>query len=81
MSRTIVDSPTKTGLGSRVISKACFLGTATVILSPCRRSWWRSWFREEPEIDGEAQCFTMVKALDADLPKDLRGLGKSPTFD
>ena len=53
----------------------------TVILSSSNRSWWRSWFREELEILGEARCFPMVESLDADLVKDLRGLGKPPTFD
>ena len=36
---------------------------------------------EEPEIRGEARCFPMVEPVDADLLKDLRGLGKPPTFD
>ena len=36
---------------------------------------------EEPEIRGEARCSPMVEQVDADLLKDLRGLGKPPTFD
>ena len=30
---------------------------------------------------GEARCLPMVEQMDADLLKDLRGLGKPPTFD
>ena len=36
---------------------------------------------EEPEIRGEARCFPMVEPVDADLLKDLGGMGKPPTFD
>ena len=34
-------------------------------------------FREEPEILREAQCSPLVETLDAELLKDLRGLGKA----
>ena len=32
-------------------------------------------------LEEEARCFPMVEPVDADLLKDLRGLGKPPTFD
>ena len=60
---------------------ASFSETNAVILSSCTHTWWRSRFVETADLRIRYRTSNMTEHLDAELPKDLRGLGKPPSFD
>ena len=69
----------KTGLESIVCSE-----TSAVMLSFCLHTWWRSLFVETADLRRSSvatRASIMTEPLDAELLKDLRGLGKPPSFD
>ena len=58
-----------------------FSETSAVILSSCTHTWWRSRFVETADLRRRCRSSKMTELLDAELLKDLRGLGKPPSFD
>ena len=58
-----------------------FSETRAVILSSCCHTWERSRFVETADLRRRFRTSTMTEPLDAEPLKDLRGLGKPPSFE